>query len=97
MIYACKRFVERYPNFAILLIGLWLVAAPAAFGVHLRDLTARNGALSGLDAWLELFAFSHKDYVTIVFATMLIVGGALIGFAIWRLVRRGKPRPSEGG
>src|SRR5216684_8336377 len=97
MIYACKRFVERYPNFAILFIGLWLVAAPAAFGVHLRDLTARNDALSGLDAWLEQFAFSHKDLVAMFFATMLIVGGALIGLAIWRMVRRGKPRPSESG
>jgi hypothetical protein len=87
MIYACKRFVERYPNVSILLIGLWLVAAPAAFGVRFRELTARNDTLSGLDAWLEQFVFSHKDHVAIVFATMLIFGTALIGFAIWRMVR----------
>ena len=87
MIYASKRFVERYPNFVILLVGLWLIAAPPAFGVHLRDLNSRNDALSGLDAWLEQFAFSHKELVAIVFAAMVLFGGTLIGFAIWRMVR----------
>jgi hypothetical protein len=87
MIYACIRFVERYPNFAMLLIGLWLVAAPVAFGVRLRDLNARNNTLSGMDEWLEQFAFNHKNHVAIVFATMLLFGTALIGFATWRMVR----------
>ena len=87
MIHACKRFVERYPDFAILLIGLWLVLAPSGFGVYLRDLNERSGTLSGPDAWLEQFVFSHKVHVATIFAMMLIFGMGLIGFAIWRMVR----------
>jgi len=88
MIYAGKRFLERYPNVVILLIGLWLVVAPAVFGVHLRNLQERNDSLSGTDAFLEQFMFDHKDSAAFVFAMMLILGIGLIGFAVGRMVRR---------
>ena len=87
MISTCKRFVERHPNIVILLIGLWFFVTPPAFGAYLRNLTARNDALTGTDAWLEQFMFNHKNYVAVVFVTMLIFGFGLIGFALWRMVR----------
>ncbi len=87
MIYAFKRFVGRYPNLAILLIGLWFVVAPIALGVYFRNLTARNDSLSGPESLLEDLLFSHKDHAATVSLTMLIFGMGLIGFATWRMVR----------
>jgi lysylphosphatidylglycerol synthetase-like protein (DUF2156 family) len=92
MIDGCKRFVGRHPTFVILLIGLWFVVAPVAFGSYFRNLSARNDSLSGPEGLLEQFVFSHHDHAARVSMTMLIIGMGLIGLAIWRIVR---PRISK--
>lgn len=87
MIHTGKRFVERYPAFVTVLIGLWLVVAPVAFGVYLRNLTEAAVALSGWEAWLEQFFFIHKNRIGPVFAIMSTCGVVLIGIGVWRMIR----------
>ena len=88
MISACKRFVENYPNLVILLVGLWFHLTPIAFGVYLRGLIARDQLLTGVERWIEQFTRIHSQQVGVTCGIMLIFGVVLIGFAVWRMVRR---------